>query len=424
MIIGIDASRANRKHKSGTEWYSYHLIKELAQIDDKNQYILYCDNLLTDLTDLTTEGLSEKFVEFDQEGFQKIKSPHNNFKAKILKWPFNFFWTHGRLSLEMIVNRPDVLFVPSHVLPIIHPKKSIVTIHDVGFERDKKLYLQKSIGSKNKNFQKLINFAVRLFTLGKYGANVMDYFSWSTLHGLKRAKKIIAVSNFTKNEIKDIYKTKLADNIFNKIKVIHYGFNDKIFKKINDFDKISEILEKYDIEPPFIFYLGRMDKRKNVSNLVEAFGLIKNNNRDLSLVLTGAADYGYDEIKYIASEYQLENRLIKTGWIGEEDLPYIFNAAEAFVYPSLYEGLGTPLIEAMACGVPITASRIAPVVEAVGDSALLFDPLDTTSIAESLVRITTDKQLTEDLIKKGFNQANSYGWSITAKLTLEEIESL
>ena len=270
----------------------------------------------------------------------------------------------------------------------------------------------------------MINFAVRLFTLGKYGANVMDYFSWSTLHGLKRAKKIIAVSNFTKNEIKDIYKTKLADNIFNKIKVIHYGFNDKIFKKINDFDKISEILEKYDIEPPFIFYLGRMDKRKNVSNLVEAFGLIKNNNRDLSLVLTGAADYGYDEIKYIASEYQLENRLIKTGWIGEEDLPYIFNAAEAFVYPSLYEGLGTPLIEAMACGVPITASRIAPVVEAVGDSALLFDPLDTTSIAESLVRITTDKQLTEDLIKKGFNQANSYGWSITAKLTLEEIESL
>ncbi|KKR21794.1 MAG: Group 1 glycosyl transferase [Parcubacteria group bacterium GW2011_GWE2_39_37] len=424
MVIGIDASRANRKHKSGTEWYSYHLIKELAQLDDKNQYILYCDNLLTDLIDLTTEGKSQQFVEFDQDGFQKIKSPHNNFKAKILKWPFNFLWTHGRLSLEMIFNRPDALFVPSHVLPIIHPKKSIVTIHDVGFERDKKLYLQKSLGSKNKNFQKLINFSVRLFTLGKYGANVMDYFTWSTLHSLKRAKKIISVSNFTKNEIKEIYKQKLKSNIFDKIKVIHYGFNNKIFKKIDDYDKISEILEKYDIEPPFIFYLGRMDKRKNVSNLVEAFGLVQKDIKDINLVLTGAADYGYDEIKYIASEYQLENRIVKTGWIGEEDLPYILNAAEAFVYPSLYEGLGTPLIEAMACGVPITASNIDSVIEAAGDSALLFDPLDTNSIAQSLVKIITDRPLTVELIEKGHNQASCYSWTKTARQTLQEIESL
>ena len=161
MIIGIDASRANRERKSGTEWYSYYLIKRLAKLDAKNQYILYTDKPLKGgLLDLICDDCDKmgEEVKTNKGGFQEIKSPHNNFKAKILKWPFNFFWTQGRLSIEMLFNKPDVLFIPAHTLPIIHPAKSVVTIHDVGFERDRRLYRQEQMGPGDNYGRKILNF--------------------------------------------------------------------------------------------------------------------------------------------------------------------------------------------------------------------------------------------------------------------------
>ena len=147
MLIGIDASRANRKYKGGTEWYAYYLIRQLAKIDSTNQYVLYSDKPLTGgLIDLTDEG-GEVNGKIDLvKGCQKINSPHNNFRAKILNWPFFYLWTQARLSLEMLFHPPDRLFIPSHVLPAIHPKKSLVTIHDIGFERAKELYSSDKIG--------------------------------------------------------------------------------------------------------------------------------------------------------------------------------------------------------------------------------------------------------------------------------------
>ncbi len=183
MVIGIDASRANRAHKSGTEWYSYYVIRWLAKLDRANQYILYTDKPLTGgLADLTTEQYVNKGVmsdspNYDHDGYQIIKCPYDNFKAKILKWPFNFFWTQGRLSLEMIFARPDILFIPAHALPIIHPYKSIVTIHDIGFERDRRLYNENDIGPTGQKKRKILNFLIRIFTLGKFRANTFDYLS-------------------------------------------------------------------------------------------------------------------------------------------------------------------------------------------------------------------------------------------------------
>ena len=161
MLIGIDASRANRKFKSGTEWYSFYIIRWLAKIDDKNQYILYTDKPLTGLMlDLISDEFNNECgyeVKYENNGWQKILSPYNNFRAKILKWPYNFLWTQGRLSLEMLLNKPDVLFIPSHTLPVIHPKNSIVTIHDVGFKRVARLYDHNKIGPDNKGGKKIIN---------------------------------------------------------------------------------------------------------------------------------------------------------------------------------------------------------------------------------------------------------------------------
>jgi glycosyltransferase involved in cell wall biosynthesis len=434
MLIGIDASRANREHKSGTEWYSYYLIRWLAKLDSKNQYVLYTDKPLRGgLVDLTTAqhvcdlNIPESKVEFNKDGEQILKSPYNNFKAKVLKWPFIFFWTQGRLSLEMLLKRVDILFIPAHTLPIIHPKKSIVTIHDIGFERDRFLYEREPMGPEYKIGRRIIDFFVKLFTLGKYGANTLDYLSWSAKYALKHAKKIIAVSNFSKNEILGVYgteKNKVALN--NKIKVIYNGFNKFLYKKIEDKNEIKEVLGKYGISAPYILYIGRLEKKKNTPALIEAFAMMRERNKNIKhkLVLVGDASFGYDEVNYMVEEFLLDDDVIMPGWIEEIDMPYIYSAATAFIFPSFYEGFGIPLLQAMACEVPILASQAASIPEVVRDAAILFEPHNTQAMSESLGKIITDNGLRERLIIRGRERVKNFSWEKCAQETLNEIRGL
>lgn len=424
MIIGIDASRANRDHKTGVEWYSYYLIKKLAQLDDKNQYILYTDKPLKggllDLSEQDDFFQSNQEIKYDKDGFQIIKSPFNNFKAKILNWPFDYLWTQGRLSLEMLFNRPDVLFIPAHVLPFIHPRKSIITIHDVGFKQESRLYKKEQMGPIGRK-KALLNFFVRIFTWGKYSANTVDYLSWSTEYALKYASKIITVSNFTKSELQKYYKIKKVD----KIKVIYNGYNVSLCKKITDQDKVDQVLNKYGIEKPYLFYVGRIERKKNIPALIEAFALMRESDKDIKhkLVLVGDASFGYDEVNYIIEEFDLDQDVIMTGWLEEEDLPCIYNGASAFVFPSNYEGFGIPILQAMACGVPVVASNVSSIPEVAGGAALLFDPCDIKSIAESMKRIIKDEKLKQELIEKGHQRVSNFSWEKCAQETLREINS-
>jgi glycosyltransferase involved in cell wall biosynthesis len=398
MTIGIDASRANRDHKTGTEWYSYYIISWLVKLDLKNKYILYSDKPLSGgLLDLA-------------------KLP--NVEVKILNWSLDFFWTQGRLSWEMLWHRPDILFVPAHALPIIHPRHSIVTIHDIGFAREDKLYDHCQIGPENKKGRGFLNFLVRLFTLGKYSANACDYLEWSTRYSLKHAEKIITVSNFSKQEILDVYKIQPE-----KITVIHNGYNNLLYKKIEDKKKTKEVLEKYNLNFPFLLYIGRLDKKKNTPALIEAFSIVKSKHKDVAhkLVLIGAANYGYDEINYMIEEFNLDQEVVLPGWIAEEDLPYIYSAATAFIFPSLYEGFGIPILEAMACGTAVAASNVASIPEVAGGAALFFDPHDVNSMAEAMADIIFSNQLREDLIKKGSVVVKKYSWEKSAQETLEQL---
>jgi len=428
MIIGIDASRANRPHKTGTEWYSYYLIRWLAKLDQENQYILYTDKPLTKgLLDLSTaqyvegEDSQSGWIEYDQDGFQKIKSPYGNFKAKILKWPLRHFWTQGRLCLEMLIHKPGVLFVPSHTLPVFHPKKSLVTIHDVGFENDRCLYSKESICREGGLARRAIDLLARIVTGGKYGANSIDYLAWSTEFALKKARRIITVSEFSKQEIIKIYK---ADK--KKIAVVHNGYNRSLYKKIENRERIEAVLESYGIDGPFLLYIGRLERKKNIPKLIEAFALLKHQNKDFKykLVLIGNASYGYDEINYLIQEYALDDEVIMPGWVAEEDVPFVYNAAAAFVFPSLYEGFGIPLLQAMASGVPIAASEAASIPEVVGDAALLFDPNDVAAMTKAVSDIVSDARLRAELIEKGFKRAENFSWEKAARETLAVIKSL
>jgi glycosyltransferase involved in cell wall biosynthesis len=317
--------------------------------------------------------------------------------------------------------KPDILFVPAHGLPYFHPKKTIATIHDVAFKKAGKLYRMSELGSESKRGKRVVNFFVTLFTLGKYNATSLDYLNWSTSFSLKRAKKIITVSKFSKQEILENYK---CDP--DKIKVIYNGYNGNIYKKIRNKEKISEKLEKYGLSSPYILYVGRLEKKKNIPALVEAFGVAKMENKDFSckLVLVGAADYGYDEIKCLIEEYNLNSEVFTPGWIKESDLPYIYNGATAFVFPSRHEGFGIPVLQALACGVPVAASYITPLREVGGDAALYFDPNDIESMAGALQKVVMDKNLREELISRGFDRVKGFSWRKTAEETLKEINNI
>ncbi len=401
MTIGIDASRANRKFKTGTEWYSFYLIKELAKIDQKNIYHIYTDQPLEkDLASLET---------------------NKNFKIKVLKWPFNYLWTQGRLSLEMLFKRPDILFIPSHVLPIIHAKKSVVTIHDIGFARQRQIYGADEIIIGKTLSRKLINFSAQGLTGGKYRANTLDYQFWSLDYALKHAKKIIAVSNFTKQEILELYQVKP-----DKISVVYHGYNAKIFKKIDQTAEMAQVLGKYEIKTPFIFYVGRLDRKKNIPNLIHAYAIMRQKYKKIKhkLVLAGGIGYGYDEVNYAIQEFNLNTEVIATGWVPEDDLPYLYNRASIFVFPSLYEGFGIPLLQAMACGVPIAASKAASIPEVVGPAASLFNPNDKEQIADVMAELILNTDLRNNLIKLGQEQVKNFSLEKSARQTLNVLENL
>lgn len=398
MIIGIDASRANRPWRTGTEWYSFYIIKHLAAIDRKNQYLLYLDK--EPAPDLAA-----------------ALKPYPNFRFKILSWPWHYFWTLGRLSWEMLCHRPDVLFVPAHSLPLIQPRRTVNTIHDIAFAREGDLYLKKKVRSEYRHGRKFLNFLVHLLTRGRYEPNSLDYLSWSTAYALKHAAKIIAVSEFTKKEIIDVYSERYAD----KITVVHNGYPRQIYQPIPAAAERQAILERYGLEEPFFLYVGRLEKKKNTPALVEAFSLFKEANPQsaLRLALIGNAGFGYDEIKYIIEEYNLGREVMMPGWVAEEDMPAVFSAAYAFVFPTLHEGFGIPVLQAMACGLPAVMSDLPVLKEIAGSAALYFNPRDKSSIAAALSTIVKDQALHQALTVQGLERAQQFSWEKSAQETLK-----
>lgn len=403
MIIGIDASRANLVRKTGTEWYSFYLIKNLAALDKTNKYYLY----------LNKPPRAEII---------KAVKDNPNFSFKLLNWPFHSFWTLGRLTWEMLWRRPDVLFIPAHALPLFGPLKTVNTIHDIAFLREQNLYHSVKVKTDLITSRAIINFLVKVLTLGKYRSESVDYLYWSTTFALHHAKKIIAVSEFTRQEILDLYpKTPAA-----KVVVIHNGYNDQLYHPLDDSEKTKEVLEEYGLEDPYFLYVGRLEKKKNTPALVEAFSLFCESRPDLKvkLLLVGDAGYGYDEVKYIIQEFNLNDRVYLSGWIKEEDLPYIFRAASAFVFPSKHEGFGIPILQALACGIPTIVSDIPVLREIAGDAVFYFNQNDKYSIAAAMTRIIEDTELRRELTAKGLARVKNFSWRKCAEETLKVLENL
>lgn len=360
MLIGIEASRANRLKKTGVEWYAYHVIQEMKRLPEaaRHSWFLYSNDPLA-------KGLE--------------KGP-NNWHERRLAWPPKYLWTQARLSFEMMTRPPEALFVPAHVLPRFTPRRSVVTIHDVGFHRHPELYPRRQV----------------------------DYHEWATKDIVKHAAKIITVSEFSKREIIEFYG---ADE--GKIHVTHLGLDHERYQP-----------GEKNTERPYALFVGRLESKKNVANLVRGFTAWKEESgHPLELILAGIPGAGYEEIRKAIDESSARDFIHELGYVNERHKIKLLQAASVYVQPSYYEGFGLPPLEAMACGVPVIASLGNSMLEVLGEeNALFFAPEDLDALGSGL-GLALDEKTGGDLIRKGLRRARDFTWKRTAEQTLKILTS-
>jgi glycosyltransferase involved in cell wall biosynthesis len=374
MLVGIDASRANKSEKTGTEWYSYHLVQELKKITDQNdRFILY-----------SREKLRGDLGELPQ-----------NWQSRVLSWRPRKLWTQIRLSWEMLRRPPEALFIPAHTVPFFHPAKTVTTCHDVAFMR-------------------LPNV---------YDWPALKYHEFAIKFAVKHAAKIIAVSEFTKSELVEFFKISPE-----RIAVVPNGYDSGRYKVIDDKEKISTVLEKHKISQPYILYAGRLELKKNTPGLVEAFGMLKKSFKfqvsSFKLVLVGQPGFGFEKVVKAIVDNDLHDQIIMPGWVEPEDMPYLMNGANAFIFPSFYEGFGIPVLEAMASGTPVVCSGIPALREVAGEAAYFIDPYEPKNIAEGIGRVLGDSHLQEDLKIRGLARVQDFSWGRCARETWKVLEDL
>ena len=424
--IAIDA-RMYGAGQTGIGNYIYHLMKYLFEIDKKNSYLVFLLPEEYDEFELPNErvkkikvtakwyGWKEQLIfpfEILKHKIDLIHFPHFNspilyhwivwIKSPLLRGGWgcvkkfrNIFQTHPYPSQE-----------GSNAFSHFRETKTITTIHDLtpyyfpGHKMNSWL--------RRKSFRLVFSTAV------------------------KKSSRVIAVSEYTKRDMIKFFLNKLPEippapffkggTVIDKIQVIYEGVDEQ-FQVIKNYDKIKAIKEKYKITKPFIFYTGVWRNHKNLVGLIKAFDLIVNKYRmNYQLVLGGKEDFYYPEVRQTWKKLNLGDKIIRTGFISQEELPLFYNAADVFVIPSFQEGFGLIGLEAMACGTPVISSNKTSLPEILGDAAVYFNPNNSEEMAEKIAQIIRDKDLKADLVQKGFRQIEKYDWKKMAGETLEMYE--
>ena len=361
MAIGIDASRAFLPERTGIEEYSYQVIKHLRESLQGESVFLYIR--------------SEQEVDFELP---------KNWQVKKLWAPR--LWTQVRLSLEMLFHPVEVLFIPAHTVPVIHPQKTVVVVHGLEYE----------------------------FCQGAYSFFERWYMRLSIRYSCLASSMIVAVSENTKSDLMRLYGVPQE-----KIVMIYEGCaqNSKFQipnSKINSNIKNPglNIQSKFKIQnSKFLLFIGRLEERKNVVRIIEAFGILKETYQiPHQLVLAGKPGYGYQNIKYQISNIKYRDEIVESGYVSEEEKWELLKHADVFVFPSLYEGFGIPVLEAQSVGTPVVTSSIASLPEVAGEGAVFVDPLSVESIAEGVWEVLSDAKLRDGIIDSGKRNVERFSW--------------
>jgi glycosyltransferase involved in cell wall biosynthesis len=294
--------------------------------------------------------------------------------------PFPRAWTHARFAAALYRDRPDVTFVPAHTLPLWFPGAGVVTVHDLGYRRFPEAH----------------------------PARQRRYLDLTTRHSARRAAVVLADSAATAEDLAIFYRIPPA-----KVRVVYPGVDAP---PVGD---VAAVRAKYGLPPRYFLFLGTLQPRKNIAVIVQSYQRWRSAHPDdpAGLVLAGAKGWLYDDTW--ASGLP---GVTLTGYVDDADRGALYAGALALVFPSLYEGFGFPVIEAMHCGTPVIASNTSSLPELAGDAGLLVDPLDVNAIAAKLARLAASQELRAELAAKGRMRAAQFTWERAAARALRALE--
>ena len=378
MKIAIEGQRLFRLKKHGMDMVALELVKNLQLIDKENEYVV--------------------FVKPDEDDECIPKA--DNFEIVALEGGAYPFWEQQALPNAVKEYGCDILHCTSNTAPLKSPVPMIVTLHDI-------IYLESvSIFKKGGTWYQKMGNMYRRFVVPK----VVD-----------RSDKIITVSNFEKNRIKSFFGFPDSDD---RLVAVYNGVSEH-FKPITDTKTLSVVKEKYSLPENFMFFLGNTDPKKNTKGVLKAFSdYLKAGHEPINLVML---DYDRDALNKLLVEIgdkSLINHIHLTGYVVNTDLPAIYSLCRVFLYPSLRESFGIPMLEAMRCGVPVITSNTSSMPEVAGDAALFVDPYKPEQITEAIILMLQDKKIRQEYIQKGLIRAAEFSWKSMAQDVLKLYEEI
>lgn len=372
MHIAIYAPRLSLP-RCGIATYTTRLIEGLSEVDNKNSYTIFADGE-------TTGRLGKLGGNFE------VVHP-GRFTGS--RWA-SVIWEQTFLPRELRRRKVDILHSMNMVSPAALRSRSVITYHDLTVLMFPELHS-----------------AVR-----------QKYYAVSVPRSLRKADAVICISRSTRRDLLSAFDVEPS-----RVHVVHIGVEDSGSHRRGDGEE-ERVRARYGIEEPFVLYVGTLEPRKNVPRLLEGFVKAGRAWADFppKLVVAGRKGWQYGEIFAKASELKVEESVVFTGSVDDGDLGPLYRAATAVAYPSLYEGFGLPLLEAMAQGTPVVTSCVSSLPEVAGGAAVLVDPYDTDDIARGLADACLDTALRAKLKQRGTDRAKSFSWQQTARRTLKVYE--
>ena len=358
--------------KLGVGVYGLNLVSNLNQDDNIHYYVIAQDD---------ENGLDE----YESDNFTLIK-----IKSKICRKFFARSFLE-QLYLPFLAYKYDIDVIHSlhYSFPIVSTAYKVVTVHDMTFFMFPKLHLP----IKTYYFRFFIGLTARM------------------------ASKVICVSEATSRDYLARYPA-----AFDKVHIIQHGKGKEYVPSI-DAGAVSAVKEKYDIRGRYILFIGTIEPRKNIVALVDAYRRLVEEGTTLQLVISGKKGWHYDEVFRHVTNLGLSGKVLFTGFIEEQEKPALLAGAHVFVYPSIYEGFGLPVLEALACGVPTVTSNVSSMPEVAGDAALLVDPTDVDELTAAIRKLIDDGDLRDEMRKKAIRRSDHFTWQGAARKTISVYKS-